>query len=149
MSAQERVKYYLTGWWAVAATLTTVFVVLPQIETELSPVVTKVELSNFRVGEGGLGKSLIASGEAEKLRDCKWVETRWYLGSRDDPNAPLMRRFEHLEPPQIRGVGTLYWGGMKFPIESKEVVLNETHADVLHSCYRLLPFYKTRSKFYR
>lgn len=70
-------------------------------------------------------------GRAVKRRNCEFVRVEWFLGPRDGAHVEV--RFEYTDPPMLRATGEHAWNGILIHL-SPDVVLSNSHADVLHRC---------------
>tara|TARA_R110000764_G_C11029370_1_gene385337 strand:- start:39039 stop:39524 length:486 start_codon:yes stop_codon:yes gene_type:complete len=70
-------------------------------------------------------------GTAMKLRQCDWVESRWYIGKRFEPSVRTLWTFS--EPPEVRLTGELAWHDMTVQM-TPEQLLRDSHADTVHKC---------------
>tara|TARA_R110000737_G_scaffold153408_4_gene182677 strand:+ start:3479 stop:3967 length:489 start_codon:yes stop_codon:yes gene_type:complete len=70
-------------------------------------------------------------GAALKLRQCDWVESRWYIGERFEPSVRTLWTFT--EPPAVRLTGELVWNDMTVQM-TPEQLLHDSHADTVHKC---------------
>ena len=116
--------------------------VIEKVEGLFLPVVIRAEIVEiYRVEEDYTYFSM----RADKLRDCGWRETIFYLGTRNSRIAVADPLFRHLGKPKSRGVGGLYWAENRTTM-TPDQLLNNAHADVVHQCgWRP---WLTRTRFY-
>lgn len=126
-------------------------VVVPSVDGQLFPVTTpKDTFIEFIEVRDGTERpiNIYISGEANKLRACKFRKLQWHVGTRDNPLAAKVDH-EFLETAKGRDVGVFPWGRWKLHLHWTDITHN-SHADVWHQCYVFglpLPWW-TRSKFY-
>ena len=82
-------------------------------------------------------------GDAQKLRNCSWVRTEWYLGDRGGNRVRV--NFEYTDPPKLRETGNLHWNGMLISLDIGSVQ-SASHSDVIHKCHGL---WETRTPWFR
>lgn len=112
-------------------------------EARFKPVITRLEITSIQADPEGS----VLAGHARRLRNCNWVETRWWLGRRGAQRVPVEVRFR--DPPQIRATGDTSWTGIVIVALTAEQVLRHSHADVIYRCYggiwsaveTIVPFY--------
>jgi hypothetical protein len=99
------------------------------VEGYVDPVVSKLQIENPRVGPNEFDVTF--DGQAEKLRNCTWIESRWYIGERFELSVRTNWLFAG--PPQVRTGGTLVWRDQVVSMTPQELYHN-SHADVVHTC---------------
>jgi len=99
------------------------------VEGYVDPVVTPMQISNPRVGPSQYDVTF--DGTAEKLRNCDWVESRWYIGERFELSVRTVWLFAG--PPEVRSEGALAWRDQVAAMSPQELFQN-SHADVVHRC---------------
>lgn len=110
------------------------------IEGGLFPVVGPASLELVREVDG----VTLYAAEAEKLRDCEWVRTEWFLGDIDGRAAQADMR--HLDPPEVRTPGALSWDAIEVDLTDRQVRRN-SYAYVYHKCHGDW-LWETRSLFF-
>ena len=100
------------------------------VEGKLFPVVSELTVYDFEPLPPPAYRHKF-KGHADKLRDCNWVRTEWYLGKRGSLRVPVV--FDYGEKPRLNQVGRIFWGDMRISLDPFEV-LNNSHADVIHDC---------------
>ncbi len=134
-----------TELWVLAFA---VLVLVPEFwtrwfEARFFPVITRLEVTQIRAEPEG---SVIA-GRARRLRNCSWVETRWWLGRRGEQRVPVEVRFR--DAPQIRPAGETSWTGIVVVDMLPDQVLRNSHSDVVYRCYvGLWSRFETHVPFY-
>ena len=110
------------------------------IETTYFPVVGEITIETTLETNSGV----MISASADKVRDCSWRKTVFYLGDRDGNNV-FLTESPHLDKPKVNGKGKLKWEKIFIPgIEVSQV--DQTFADAYHRCH---PFYDTRSYYWK
>ncbi|NKB28265.1 MAG: hypothetical protein GKR99_12200 [Rhodobacteraceae bacterium] len=112
-------------------------------EARFFPVITRLEVTGILAEPEGS----VIIGRARRLRNCNWVETRWWLGRRGEQRVPVVVEFR--DPPQIRSEGETGWVGMVVQGMLPDQVLRNSHSDVVYRCYggpwsgleTIVPFY--------
>ena len=54
-------------------------------EARFKPVITRLEITSIQADPEGS----VLAGHARRLRNCNWVETRWWLGRRPEGDSHL------------------------------------------------------------
>jgi hypothetical protein len=81
----------------------------------------------------------VISFNATKIRDCQWIETKWYNGSPMGEHNQIT--MFHGEKPETRPTGLQTWDNTFIYLPLEEIQ-NESYAIATHSCN---PFWKTYS----
>jgi hypothetical protein len=115
----------------LAATVLTLaaFWFMPKIGGYLWPVVTHYQITQL-VGTG-YGYTTFAS-EAVKQRNCVWIETRWYVGTRAGPSSLVAVRYNG--PPKANAPGHIAWPSTTVSLDPASLSIS-SYADVVHDCY--------------
>lgn len=108
-------------------------------EARFLPVVLPVTILSVQAVPGGVQ----IAATTEKLRDCNWRQTIFYLGRRDGANV-LLTTAPHRDPPRVNGPGHLVWDNIFVPGIRPDQV-DQTFADAFHQCHWL---YDSRSNFW-
>ena len=98
------------------------------VEGRINPVMGQLTISHLVEAPPFL---TTFDGEAVKLRDCDWVESRWYIGRRDGMAVATL--WEYAGPPRIRESGDLEWISQTVRMARGDL-LNNSFADVVHNC---------------
>jgi len=134
----------ICGSIAFFSLIFTVFAVGPALETRYWPVVSKVEIISI---EAGVGDTTIVRAAFRKLRDCEYVGTAWYEGTRPDNfervSMTVLREPGDTSSPS-RPVGQQKAGPwvIGMPLDS---LLNKSFAQLTHRCH---PFWMTTTNFF-
>ena len=105
------------------------------IEGYVDPVLTPLVITNPRLGPTEFDVTFDAS--AEKLRNCDWIESRWYIGERFEHG--VRTRWTFAGKPMVRAKGVLIWFDQTAQMTPQELFQN-SHADAVHQCpWRLFP----------
>jgi hypothetical protein len=70
-------------------------------------------------------------GYADKLRDCRYIRTEWFLGKRGGQHVGV--NMGYTDPPTVRLSGRLHWDGIRIALSPDEV-LGNSYAMVYHRC---------------
>ena len=109
------------------------------VQNTYLPVVSQMEVLSYdEVDEG-----IIISAKATKFRECTWRKSEWFLGERDGSNV-FLPDARHLDKPQVRNVGELYWEEIFIPVKPYQIYENQVFADTVHDCNGT----KVRSRFW-
>ena len=92
------------------------------------PVMGPLTISNVREAPPFVTRF---DGEAIKLRDCIWEESRWYIGERDGPSVRTIWTFSG--PPVVREKGGHGWTDMTVLMAARDL-MNNSYADAVHDC---------------
>jgi hypothetical protein len=103
-----------------------------QLDGRLYPVVGPIKIEEILKVEDGW---TYFSMSAKKLRECRWRETKFYLGTRNGNNVPAP--FQHLGKPNLKGVGEHFWPSSRVQLTPKQL-LTESYIDLWHDCGSLL-----------
>lgn len=143
---------WLAGVFALAIFLPNIFAAT--IEARVWTVITPLTITSISARPVDLSEhdDTVIAGHAIRLRDCTFLELRWYLGQRGSPRVPVGVTF--LDPPQVRTSGETAWKGIVVLDLTPEQVLRNSHADAVYSCYSgpwasirsVMPFYDGRSQ---
>ena len=116
----------------------------PEIEGRIFPVVGPIEIVDvYEVKDGWTYFSM----SAEKFRgDCKWRETIFYLGSRE-AGGGVFAPFEHLEKPQDRNEGDLFWAKNRTRLTESQL-RESSFADVFHQCEGWWRVWQTQTPYH-
>lgn len=108
--------------------LPSLFVIASQLEAKYLPVAGPAVIEEIdRFEEGWTYFSM----SAPKHRECEWRGTKFFLGKRGNGSVPVP--FEHLDMPQIRGVGHQFWAESRVQLTPDQLMQN-AYANVHHSC---------------
>lgn len=80
--------------------------------------------------------------EAEKLRDCDWQKTTWFIGEYGGRAAFVQSR--HVDAPKLRGIGKHHWKSIIVSLPA-EMITSGSYAITEHTCH---PFWQSQSLFY-
>jgi hypothetical protein len=129
----ERKNFHL---WTVVIVATWIAILNPgAIEGRMFPVVSDVSL--HARPDASREDWVLVSGSAKKVRDnCSVRHLEWFLGQRDEENASVEYDWE---PPKIREMGPFYFYDWSVRAAPPEVLMNESFADIIHSCFVILP----------
>ena len=95
----------------------------------IDPVVTPLQIENPRVGPNEFDVTF--DGSSQKLRNCDWLESRWYIGERFELSVRTSWLFAG--PPEVRESGLMEWRDQVVSMAPRELYQN-SHADVVHRC---------------
>lgn len=71
-------------------------------------------------------------GTADKLRDCEYIRTEWYLGEYGiGGKVPV--RVTYTDPPKVRGPGQLEWDGIVITLDPT-LTLESSYSVAVHQC---------------
>jgi len=144
MNHTKRVLSGMFDWRTALLAVLTIWFFFPAVETRSFPAVRPAHEVSYDLADGGTNLTL----EAIKERDCKWAETRIYLGSRGGDYV-YMPDAGHREAPTLRGIGLLRWEKTFLPLTASSDT--EAFADAFHYCYGLdwpMSLYRTKSVFF-
>lgn len=79
---------------------------------------------------------------AEKIRNCDWIRTSWWIGDPDGLSAQVPA--VHKAPPQVRPTGRHYWNQL-FVGLPEHVLRTASFSITFHRCH---PFWASQSMFY-
>lgn len=106
-----------------------VLIFFPIIETRYFPVTGPLHITSIRPVDDGV----MVSGWADKLRECRWRRTEWFLGERGKMNVPVAG-MEYRERPRVNGIGRIYWDSIFVPLSASET-LELSFSNAIHSCW--------------
>tara|TARA_R110002167_G_scaffold74809_2_gene209099 strand:- start:312 stop:908 length:597 start_codon:yes stop_codon:yes gene_type:complete len=117
------------------------------VEGRINPVMGPLQVTQVYGSEQPY--NTIFDGEADKLRDCTWIESRWYIGSRDGANVRTL--WDYSGPPKVRREGRLEWQGQSARMSQHDLLRN-SFADTVHDCglpwKTVTPFYEATGETY-
>lgn len=141
------ISRYLMGMFfsavAGAAIMPTAIDLAPVIEGRWAPVAGPARIVDIHREEDGWTYFSMA---APKLRACSWRSTLFYLGNRR-VGAGTFAPFEHLDRPEEREVGELFWAKNRTRLTPEQLIEN-SFADTYHQCPGWLRFWQTKTEFY-
>ncbi len=116
----------------------------PDIEGRFLPVVGQIKIVEvYEVSDGWTYFSM----SAPKYRgECKWRETIFYLGNRLSGEG-VFAPFEHLEKPQDRSEGDLFWGKNRTRLTESQL-RESAFSNVIHQCPGWWRVWQTQTPFY-
>jgi hypothetical protein len=100
------------------------------VEGSVNPVMGDLEITDVRDDDRD-EFGVVFDGTASKFRDCTWVESRWYIGTRSGSNVRTL--WSYSGKPRLRDVGDLQWTDMTARMTQWEL-MNNSFADVVHDC---------------
>lgn len=134
------IKHVLWGCLALVALVPLSAHTLGLLEGRAWPVAGPVVIDEVHEYKDGW---TYFSMSGPKHRSCNWRGTYFFLGKRGNGSVPV--RFEHLDPPEVRGVGALRWANSRIQVPPEQL-LSGTYANTLHDCGWLL--WLTETRFY-
>ena len=130
---------------AVMAVIPVAGEIAPGYEGKNYPVTAPVKVETIKIYDSRDGW-IYFSMSTPKLRECSWRNTVFYVGRRS-AGLNAIAPFEHLEGPQVRGIGDLFWEKNRTRLSEFDL-LNFSYADVYHQCQGWWRFWQTRTPFY-
>lgn len=115
---------------------------LPYVSGHFYPVVGNVEIDTKQVAFHG-GQWTEIAGRADKLRDCEFVEIRWFLDQPGDLRVRAQVRF--FEAAKSRREGDFTFGPWVVQLTDDQL-LRQSSANVVHKCH---PLWLTITPFWR
>lgn len=111
---------------------------LGRVEGSINPVVDNVRITSVKpVGDS----SVEIYGEADKLRSCRYIDTRWFYTDGEDM---IPARIQFLEGTKIRPTGGFSFGPWVINMTPEQFTTG-SRSEVIHSCHWL---FDTVSRFY-